>query len=123
GWSAPRMLDRTPGIFELHSLYFGKQPGKVVVVENLEIETDTRGHDAGRAGRGQFEAIAVLLPRSDLAFGRLSPDAVAINDEARAIKIGKLGKHDLIALLSEHQLAKIGLRGPGAGEFKGPHLE
>ena len=62
-----RTLERTPGIFEHHSLDIWKQPGEVAVVDYLQAEKNVRVHDAGGAGRGQFERVAVLLSRCNRA--------------------------------------------------------
>ena len=99
------LLDRTLGLFELHSLAVRNRPDKVVVVENFEAEADVRSHDAARAGRGQLQAITFLFSRFDRAASRLSPDPGSIDDEARAVEVGQFGKYDLIAFLREHELA------------------
>ena len=92
------LLDRTPGIFQHHSLGVRNRPGNSVVVDDLQEETDVRRHDAGGAGRREFEAVAFLLSRLDGALRGLAPDPVAIDDEARAVEVGKLGKSYLRAL-------------------------
>jgi hypothetical protein len=116
------VLDRTPGIFERHSRYFGKQPDKIVVVDHLDTEANVRSHNAGRTGRRQLQAIALLLSGFDRALDAPSLDPTSIDDEAGAEEIGEFGKHDLIALLREYLLAEIRLRGPGSGQFERPNL-
>jgi hypothetical protein len=84
---------------------------------------DVLVHDAGCASRVQFQTIALLLSRLDRALRARSPDPASINGKAGPKQIGHFGKHDLLILPREYQLAEVRLRSSRPGEFERPGLD
>jgi hypothetical protein len=84
---------------------------------------DVLVHHAGCASRVQFQTIALLLSRLDRALRARSPDPASINGKAGPKQIGHFGKHDLLILPREYQLAEVRLRSPRAGEFERRSLD
>ena len=44
-------LERTPCVIERHPGDILEQPGKVVIVDDFQMEADVLGHDSARTGR------------------------------------------------------------------------